>query len=380
MAKGFSLEIDPWVYRAKHQEDGTWTEEYIEKPHLSPREENELPADRRAEMLLERNNFSDMPLVNYTSQYGMGCFEGLKAFPQPDGTLSLFRPDENARRMESSMKGLMMPPFPAAQFLTAVRTIVTKNRALGFAPTYDPAWAAGDFLQGSAVYIRPFTYAEPGIGVGVSKAPWVVVVTTPVGAYFKPGNSRATTTRRVRANPGGTGWIKADSNYVTSALAKIEAERAGFMEAVFLDAREQKYFEEGSSCNIFFVMKDGTLVTPSLEDTILPGITRKSVLILAAEKGLRAEERRVSVAEVLSNARECFVAGTAAGITSIESLTHEGREVAFGNRAIGDVTHDLLKMLKGIQYGDRPDSHGWMFPALGAAARETVGTSTRPRR
>ncbi|HTZ50533.1 MAG TPA: branched-chain-amino-acid transaminase [Spirochaetia bacterium] len=363
MAKGFSLEIDPWAYRAKFQ-DGTWIEEYVEKPHLTPREEAELPADKRAEMLLARNNYTDMPVVNYTTQYGMGCFEGLKAFPQPDGTLSLFRPDENARRMASSMKGLRMPPFPEAMFLTAVRTVVGRNKALGFAPAYDPAWKADDFVGGSAVYVRPFTYAEPGIGVGISKAPWVIVVTTPVGSYFKAGNSKAVTTRRVRANPGGTGWIKADSNYVTSALAKIEAEQAGYMEAVFLDAREHEYFEEGSSCNIFFVMKDGTLVTPSLEDTILPGITRRSILVLAGEKGVRTEERRVSVTEMASNARECFVSGTAAGITPIESITHEGRETVFCSRGVGEVTRGLLKTLKGIQYGAVADTHHWMFPAL----------------
>ena len=377
MAQGFSLEIDPWVYRAKHREDGTWAEEYIEKPHLSPKEEAALPAEKRAELLLKRNNYADLPVVNYTTQYGMGCFEGLKAFPQPDGSLSLFRPDENARRMESSMKGLMMPSFPAALFVAAVRGVVSRNQALGFAPAYDPSWAAQDFLSGSAVYIRPFTYAEPGIGVGISKAPWVIVVSTPVGSYFKPGTSRAVTTRRVRANPGGTGWIKADSNYVTSALAKIEAEKAGYMEAVFLDAREHQYFEEGSSCNIFFVMKDGTLVTPSLEDTILPGITRKSILVLAAERGIRTEERKVSVTEVFSNARECFVAGTAAGITSIESLTHEGKEAVFGSRAIGEVTHGLLKTLKGIQYGAVADTHGWMFPAVGALRREPAAAGAR---
>ncbi len=364
MAKSFSLNTDPWMYRAKFSDDGAWTEEYIEKPHRTPREEAAMPEAERASLLLQRNNFPDLPLVNYTTQYGMGCFEGLKAFPQPDGSLKLFRPDENARRMESSMKGLCMPPFPSAMFLAAVRTVVGKNQALGFAPVYDPAWAKDDFVAGSAVYIRPFSYAEPGIGVGVSRHPWVIVVATPVGAYFEPGNSKAVTTRRIRATPGGTGWIKADSNYVTSALAKREAESAGFMEAVFLDAREQRYFEEGSSCNIFFLLKDGTLVTPSLEDTILPGITRKSVLVLAAEKGLKTEERRVSVKEVFSNARECFVAGTAAGISYIESITHEGKEVVFAGRAMGEVTRSLLQELKGIQYGARPDTHGWMFPAL----------------
>lgn len=364
MAKGFSLETDPWVYRAKYGEDGVWTEQYIEQPHKTPREEQCLSDDERAKLLLHRNNFDDLPLVNYTTQYGMGCFEGLKAFPQPDGTLKLFRPDENGRRMEASMNGLHMPAFPPQMFLSAVRTLVGKNHAIGFTPAYDPAWAKDDFVSGHAVYIRPFTYAEPGIGVGISKHPWVIAVTTPVSSYFRPGNSRAITTRRVRATPGGTGWIKADSNYVTSALAKRDAEVAGYMEAVFLDAREQRYFEEGSSCNIFFLMKNGTLVTPSLEDTILPGITRKTVIVLAHEKGVKTEERRVSVKEVFSNARECFVAGTAAGVSFIESLTHEGKEVLFSGRQMGELTLSLLKSLKGIQYGALPDSHGWMFPTL----------------
>jgi branched-chain amino acid aminotransferase len=363
MAKGFSLEIYPWVYRAKYHEDGRWTEEYIEKPHFTPKEEEAMPPEDRAALLLARNNFSDLPLVNYTTQYGMGCFEGLKAFPQPNGSLALFRPDENGKRMDASMKGLFMPGFPPVLFLAAVRTVVARNRAIGFAPAYDPAWAADDFVSGTSMYVRPFSYAEPGIGVGICKAPWVIVITTPVGVYFKPGSSKAVTTRRVRANPGGTGWIKSDSNYVTSALAKREAELAGYLEAVFLDAREHAYFEEGSSCNIFFVMKNGTLVTPSLEDTILPGISRKSILTLARDKGMKTEERRVSVKEVFAKARECFVAGTAAGITPIESITHEGKEAVFAGRPIGEATRELLKTLKGIQYGALPDPHGWMFPA-----------------
>jgi branched-chain amino acid aminotransferase len=364
MAKGFSLEIGPWVYRARFGEDGGWSEEYIEQPHRTPKEEERMDPAERAKLLLRRNNFPDLPLVNYTTQYGMGCFEGLKAFPQPDGTLKLFRPDENGKRMEASMKGLFMPGFPSRMFVDAVRTVVGRNQALGFAPEYDPEWAMKDFVEGHAVYIRPFTYGEPGIGVGICKHPWVIVITTPVGTYFKPGNAKAVTTRRVRANPGGTGWIKSDSNYVTSALAKREAENAGFMEAVFLDARDHAYFEEGSSCNIFFVLEDNAIVTPSLEDTILPGITRKSVLQLAREKGLKAEERPVSVKEAFSRAKECFVSGTAAGISPIESITHEGKEVVFAHREMGEVTRSLLAALKGIQYGALPDTHGWMFPAM----------------
>lgn len=364
MSKGFSLEMCPWAYRTQYQGDGRWKEEYIEQPHLTPREEQKLDGEAKAKLLRQRNGFPDMPLVNYTTQYGMGCFEGLKAFPQPDGSLKLFRPEENAKRMEASMKGLYMPPLPWKDLLEAVRRIAGKNQALGFSPVYDPAWKKDDFVGGTAMYIRPFSYAEPGIGVGISVQPWVVVIATPVGSYFKEGSSKAVTARRVRAFPGGTGWIKCDANYVASALAKKEAENEGYMEAIFLDARERRFFEEGSSCNIFFVMKNGSVVTPSLEDTILPGITRKSVLVLARDQGLKTEERRIGVEEAFSDARECFVSGTAAGVSHIESITHDGRTAVFGDGKMGDVTRSFLKALKGIQYGAVPDTHGWMVPAL----------------
>ena len=364
MAKGFSLEMCPWVYRAQYHEGGSWSEEYVEKPHRTPAEEKRLSDTERTKLLLARNSFPDLPLVNYTTQYGMGCFEGLKAFPQTDGSLKLFRPDQNGRRFESSMKGLRMPGFPPEKFTEAVRRVSGRNKALGFVPSYDPAWAKDDFVAGHSLYLRPFTYAEPGIGVGISRQPWVIVIATPVGTYFKPSTSRAVTSRRVRANPGGTGWIKADSNYVTSALAKREAEDAGYAEAIFLDAKEHRYFEEGSSSNIFFVLRGTVLVTPSLEDTILPGITRATVIQLAREHGVRTEERRVTVEEVFADGVECFVSGTAAGVTFFESLTHEGRTKVFGDGRMGEVSRYLLKTLKGIQYGAIRDAHGWMMPAL----------------
>jgi branched-chain amino acid aminotransferase len=364
MAKGFSLEMCPWVYRAQYREDGSWSEEYVEQPHRTPAEELRLSDAERARLMLSRNNFCDLPLVNYTTQYGMGCFEGLKAFPQPDGSLKLFRPDQNGRRFEASMKGLLMPGFPAERFVEAVRRVAGKNRAIGFTPAYDPTWAKDDFVRARSLYVRPFTYAEPGIGVGISRQPWVIVVTTPVGAYFEPVAPRAVTSRRIRANPGGTGWIKADSNYVTSALAKREAEQAGYAEAIFLDAKEHRHFEEGSSSNIFFVLRGPVLVTPSLEDTILPGITRATVIQLASEHGVRTEERRVSVEEVFSDGVECFVSGTAAGVTYFESLTHEGKTKTFGDGRAGELSRYLLKTLKGIQYGAVADAHGWMTDAL----------------
>ena len=360
MPKGFTLEINPWVYLAQYGEDESWTEDYLEQPHLNPAEEAALDGDAREELLSQRNNFS-LPLVNYTTQYGFGCFEGLKAFPQKDGGLKLFRPDENASRFFRSMEGMLMPPFPMEMFLEAVLAVTSKNMSLDFYPKYDDAWVRDDFITGHSFYIRPFAYSEPGIGLNLSHHPWVIVITTTVGAYFQPGNSKAVTTDKVRAYPGGTGWIKCSANYVTPTLVKKAAMEIGYMEAIFLDAVERRYVEEGSSCNIFFLLKNGDLVTPELGDTVLPGITRKSVLQLASDMGLRVFERRISIEEVFDSASETFVTGTAVGITHIESISHKDRTVLFGDGTMGDTTHHLLKTLKGIQYGALEDKFAWMY-------------------
>lgn len=367
MASAFTLAVNPWVYIAQYQENGTWSETYTEKPHRSPAEEATMGDEERTQLLAQRNSFPELPLVNYTSQYGLGCFEGLKAFPQPDGSLKMFRPDENGKRMNRSMDGLMMPAFPSQKFVEAVATVVAKNAALGFAPEYDPDWEKDGFMRARAVYIRPFTWAESGIGVNLSRYPHVIVVTTEVGSYFDPdASTAAATTRRVRANPGGTGWIKCDANYVTSTLAKKEAQSDGFMEAIFLDAAEHRYLEEGSSSNIFVLLKDGTLVTPDLKDTILPGITRSSVITLAKEWGITVEERPVTVDEAQAEGAECFVSGTAAGVTPVESITHQGKTAVFNGGKIGELTVKLRDTLKGIQYGAIEDKHGWMHPVATA--------------
>ena len=259
------------------------------------------------------------------------------------------------------MVGLKMPDYPDQLFLDAVKGVAGKNLEIGFAPVYDKEWEKDDFASGHAMYLRPFSYSEPAIGLGLSSEPWVIIVSTLVSAYFRPGSSSAITTSRIRAVPGGTGWIKCDANYVTPILAKKEAEADGYMEAIFLDANEQKFIEEGSSCNIFFHLKSGALVTPDLQDTILPGVTRRSVLTLAEDMGISTEERKISIDEVMSEAVETFVTGTAAGISFIESVTHKGTTVEFAGRKIGEVTRSLLKTLKGIQYGAVEDKHGWMF-------------------
>jgi len=283
----------------------------------------------------------------------------MKAYPQKDGSLSVFRPDRNAQRFYNSMKGLYAPPFPVDKYLTITKEFIERNKAFGYIPSYDSEWEKDIFASASAVYIRPFMYSEGAIGVGISHAPYVIFCATNVSSYFKGTNTKAVITERIRATPNGTGWIKCASNYVSSALAKKEAEDAGFMEVIFLDAAERRFIEEGSSCNIFFHLKNGDLVTPSLGDTILPGITRSSVIELARAEGIKVYERKISIQEVAKKASACFVTGTAAGITPLESITLRGKEFVFNNRIPGELGTRLQAKLKGTQYGKIPDTNNW---------------------
>ncbi|MCX7023736.1 MAG: aminotransferase class IV [Spirochaetes bacterium] len=357
----FSLDTYPIAYRARYS-GSSWTGEWLEKPHASPTEEAALGQEERDKLASSRNLWADMPLVGCSTQYGLGCFEGLKAFPRKDGALALFRPDRNAARFRRSMEGLLMPGFPEDLFIAACMDAVGKNAALGFRPAYDAAWEKNSFMTADSIYIRPFSYGEAGINLAASSLPYVIVITTPVSAYFTSSHSKAVTTDRVRAVPRGTGWLKAASNYVISIIAKKEANDAGFMECVFLDSREGRYLEEGSSCNIFIRLRSGELATPELGDTILPGITRLSVLELARDRGVKTVERAISIDEAMDDGSECFVTGTAAGVTSVESITHKGRTAVFNSGQVGELTAELRDTLKGIQYGLLPDTKGWMAP------------------
>ncbi|MCL2374552.1 MAG: branched-chain-amino-acid transaminase [Treponema sp.] len=355
----FSLNSYPVVYRAKYAK-GEWAGEYLEKPHKTPDEEQSLPGEERETLAASRNFYADMPLLNYTTQYGLSCFEGLKALPQKDGGLAIFRPDRNAARFASSMKGLYMPPLPEDAFVKACIETVRQNAKKGFRVSYKDEWEKDSFMSAESVYIRPFTYAEGGIGVNISREPWVLIITTPVSAYFSGGNFDAVVTDRIRATANGTGWIKAASNYVNAALAKHEAQTAGFMECIFLDAAHGKYIEEGSSCNIFFCLKSGDLVTPELGDSILPGITRASIIELARDRGVTVSERKISIEEAMEESRECFVTGTAAGAVPITSITYKGKKAVFAGGKAGEFTAAMRDTLKGIQYGTLPDTKGWL--------------------
>ena len=357
----FALNSYPVSYRAKFS-GGNWKEEYLEKKHGTPQEEAAMGTGERGKIENLRNCYDDMPLVNYTSQYGLACFEGLKALPQKNGGLAIFRPDRNASRFYRSMEGLYMPPFPEELFLKACIETVKRNMNLGFSPVYKPEWEKDSYMNADSVYLRPFTIAEGGIGVNISNEPWVLVINTPVSSYFSGGNFDAVVTERVRATPKGTGWIKACSNYTIAAMAKHEAIDAGYMECIFLDAGEHKYIEEGSSCNIFFYLKSGELATPELGDTILPGITRASIIELARDRGVKTSERKISIEEALEEAKECFVSGTAAGATPITSINWKDKKVIFNNGKTGEFASEIQRTLKGIQYGALPDTKGWMTP------------------
>jgi branched-chain amino acid aminotransferase len=359
----FALNSYPVSYRAKFS-GNNWSEEYLEKPHKTMEAEAAMSAEERVKIENARNYYDDMPLVNYTSQYGLACFEGLKALPQKNGGLAIFRPDQNAARFARSMKGLFMPPFPEDLFMKSCIETVKRNAELGFRPQYKTEWEKDSFISADSIYIRPFTIAESGIGVNISQEPWVLVVNTPVSAYFSVANFDAVVTDRLRATPKGTGWIKACSNYTIAALSKHEAADAGYMECVFLDAVHHKYIEEGSSCNIFFYLKSGELVTPELGDTILPGITRASIIELARDKGIKTSERKIAIDEALEETKECFVSGTAAGATPICSLTWQGKKAVFGDGKIGELTIEIRDTIKGIQYGTLPDTKGWLVPVL----------------
>ena len=163
----FALNSYPVTYRAKFS-GKKWIEEYLEKPHGTPEEEAAMGEEERGRIEYSRNCYDDMPLVNYTSQYGFACFEGLKALPQKDGGLALFRPDQNAARFARSMQGLLMPPFPEDLFLKSAIETVKRNAELGFRPRYNPEWEKDNYMSAGSVYLRPFTLAESGIGVNIS--------------------------------------------------------------------------------------------------------------------------------------------------------------------------------------------------------------------
>ena len=285
--------------------------------------------------------------------YGQEVFEGLKAFRGVDGKVRIFRLDENARRMQDSCNGILMEPLPVEKFREAVIKVIQLNER--FIPPYG---------SGASLYIRPFLFGiSPQLGVKPASEYLFVVFVSPVGPYFKGGF--ATTPFVImrqydRSAPLGTGKYKVGGNYAASLVAGKHAHELGYSNIFYLDAREKKYIDECGAAN-FFGIKNNTYVTPA-SNSILPSITNKSLITLAEEMGLKVERRAVPVEE-LETFEEAGACGTAAVISPIERIDDydTGKSYVFSKDGKpGPVCDKLYHKLRGIQYGDEPDTHGWV--------------------
>jgi branched-chain amino acid aminotransferase len=297
--------------------------------------------------------------------YGQAIFEGFKAYKQKDGTVASFRPEANARRFNASAARLAMPELPEALFLAAAKALITQ----------DQAWVPG--AVGESLYLRPLMIAtEAALGVRPSNEYLFVLLASPSGAYFPAGVKPVTvwiSDDYVRAAPGGTGFAKCAGNYAASLVAQRQAKGEGCDQVVWLDAVHRQYIEEMGGMNIFFVYQEKgetVVVTPELTGTLLPGITRDSLLQLARELGYRAEERKISVDEwksAIAEGRmtEVFACGTAAVITPVGHVKSRHGNWDIHQGETGPVAARLRDTLLNLQHGLVPDTHGWMKTIIG---------------
>ena len=287
-------------------------------------------------------------------QYSQSVFEGLKAYTTKDGRIVTFRPDLNGERMENSALRLRMPAFPTERFIDAVKQVVKANAA--YVPPYG---------SGATLYIRPYMFgSNPVIGVKPADEYQFRVFATPVGPYFK-GGAKPITIRISdydRAAPCGTGHIKAGLNYAMSLYAIVDAHEKGFDENLYLDPKTRTKIEETGGANIIFITKDGGLVTPK-SDSILPSITRRSLVYVAKEYlGMKVEEREIYLDEVKDFA-EAGLCGTAAVISPVGKIVDHGKEICFpsGMEKMGPMTQKLYDTLTGIQMGTVEAPKGWIY-------------------
>jgi branched-chain amino acid aminotransferase len=288
--------------------------------------------------------------------YGQEIFEGLKAYRHDDGSIWSFRPEKNAERMQRSARRMAMPELPTEYFLDSIKEIVKA----------DGAWVPS--APETSLYLRPFMFAkEAFLGVRPAEKVNYYVIASPAGPYFANGVAPISiwlSTQYSRAGKGGTGAAKTGGNYASSLIAQAEAHDNGCEQVLFLDSEEGRYLEELGGMNIVLVYKDGRLVTPESE-SILEGITRDSILELAADRGLTVERRRVTIDEWREGAAsgdivEAFACGTAAVVTPIALVKAADFEIGSADAQAGELTLSLRQELTDIQYGRLPDTHGWM--------------------
>jgi branched-chain amino acid aminotransferase len=288
--------------------------------------------------------------------YGQAIFEGLKAYRGQDGKIRLFRAGKNMDRLNRSAWRMCMPQVDKNELLQAIKTLI------GIEQRWVPE------ARGTSLYVRPFMIAtEAFLGVRPAREYLLAVILSPVGSYYAEGFNPVkifVTDNYVRAVPGGVGEAKTAGNYAASLMASEKAKELGFTQVLWLDAAERRYVEEVGTMNIFFLLED-TLVTPELSGSILPGITRDSVLCLAREWGLKVEERPITINEVLEKAKskalkECFGTGTAAVISPVGALYYKGENYSINGGRIGDLAQGLFDGITGLQYGEREDAYGWI--------------------
>ena len=287
--------------------------------------------------------------------YGQEMFEGLKAYKTEDGRILLFRPDKNIERANRSNQRLCIPKIPEDLFLEALKMVVSVDQ--DWIPT----------KPGTSLYIRPFVIAtDPFLGVRPSHTYKFMIILSPVGAYYASGLDPVKIwieDSYVRAVKGGIGEAKTGGNYVASLAAQMKAHDEGYSQVLWLDGVHRKYIEEVGAMNIFFKI-NGTVITPELNGSILPGVTRDSVLSLCREWNIPVEERKISVDEVVEAARsgnleECFGTGTAAVVSPVGELRFEDDRMPIGEETIGDLTQKLYDTITGIQLGELNGPSGW---------------------
>ena len=290
--------------------------------------------------------------------YAQENFEGMKAYRTAEGKIQLFRPDCNANRFNDSADRLGMPPIPPEDFVQAVKTLVDVDR--DWVPHSD----------GASLYIRPFCIAtDVGLGVHAAKHYRFAIIAAPSGAYYAEGLDPVriyVEDQYIRAAPGLTGFTKCGGNYAASIKAGELAEERGFSQVLWLDGVEKKYVEEVGSMNIMFKI-DGEIYTAPCVGTVLPGVTRRSIIELLKDWGYKVHEERVAIADIMKAAdegklEEVFGTGTAAGVSPVKELDWEGKAAHISGGKIGELTQKLYDTLTGIQWGKLPDTKGWTVP------------------
>lgn len=288
--------------------------------------------------------------------YAQEVFEGLKAYKTAEGGINLFRSKDNFARMSQSAQRLAMPAFDEAAVNEALMELVRLEK--DWIPSED----------GTSLYIRPnYMGVDPFVGVRAANNYLFYIICGPVGAYYKNGLAPTrilVEEHYTRAAKGGMGYSKTGGNYAASLIAGEEAHEKNCDQVLWLDAEYRKYVEEVGSMNIMFVI-DGKIVTPPLDGTILPGITRNSVLALAREKGIEVEERKITIEEVLDSARsgaltEAFGTGTAAVVSPVGEFSYKDEIISVAGGNMGEMAITFYKMLTDIQYGRTADTHGWV--------------------